>query len=124
FHRQDWGDFKKNTTIEGNLFTVAGKRYEEGFGTHAASTTIFLLDKAYTKFTSLIGLDDESLCSDGVQIQVEGDDRLLYKSPTVTSQNLISIEVPLTGVKKLTLKTLPLATNNCDHVNFIYPTLH
>lgn len=124
FHRQDWGDFKKNTTIEGNLFTVAGKRYEEGFGTHAASTTIFLLDKAYTKFTSLIGLDDESLCSDGVQIEVEGDDKLLYQSPTITSQKLTSIEVPLTGVKKLTLKTLPLATNNCDHVNFIYPTLH
>ena len=123
-HRQDWGELKKNTTIEDNPFTTAGKKYTEGFGTHAASTTVFLLDKPYSKFTALVGLDDESLCSDGVQLILEGDDKPLYQSPTIESQKVISIETSLSNVKKLTLKTLSLQSRDCDHVNIIYPTLY
>ncbi len=123
-HKQDWGELKKNTTIEENPFTVGGKRFTEGFGIHAASTTVFLLDKPYSKLTAFIGLDDESLCSDGVQIVIEGDDQMIYQSQEISPQKVIPIEASIKNVKKLTIKTLSLQSRDCDHVNIIYPTLY
>lgn len=123
-HNQDWGKIQKNTSTEGNTFSVNGKNYTEGFGTHASSTTSFLLDKPYSKLTTLVGLDDESLCSDGVQIVIEGNDQVIYESDVIIPQKIIPIEVSLSKVEKLTLKTLSLQSQDCDHVNFIYPTLY
>src|SRR5690554_3963492 len=72
-HRQEWGSLQKNTSVENNKLTVNKKEYEEGFGMHAASATSFLLDKPYQKLSFYAGLDDESLCGDGISVEVLGD---------------------------------------------------
>jgi len=123
-HRQEWGSLQKNTSVENNKLTVNKKEYEEGFGMHAASATSFLLDKPYQKLSFYAGLDDESLCGDGISVEVLGDEQVLYKSAEINPYELLYIEVPMNNIKKLSIISKSLSSIDCDHFNLIYPTLY
>ena len=122
-HKQGWGKLQKNKSIEGNTFKVASKMYNEGFGTHAASETVFNIGAKYKTFKANFGLDEESLCSDGVQLQVLGDNNIIYDSGTFSIGALHTIDINIAGVNELTIKTLPLENQDCDHVDIINPAL-
>jgi hypothetical protein len=58
-----------NKSVDGKPFTVNGKNYENGFGTHANSTIEFDLPPGYTKFKSFCGYDDEVKSSFGTTVE-------------------------------------------------------
>ena len=122
-HKQGWGTLHKNESIEGHNFKVDNKFYNEGFGTHAASETVYNIEGKYKTFKMAYGLDEESLCSDGVQLQVLADGNVIFDSGSFSYGKLKSIDVNIENVKVLTLKALPLKNINCDHVDFINPAL-
>lgn len=122
-NRQGWGDLQVNKSVDGHQFHIQGKSFEEGFGTHAPSEITFDVRKEFKHLSALVGLDDESLCSDGVKIRVIGDGSVLFEIPKIVPQELMSIEVDIPGVQILSIESDALQTNNCDHVDIVNPTL-
>jgi len=122
-HQQGWGKMHKNESIEGNKFKINGISYENGIGTHAASTTVFDIGKKFSRLTLSAGLDEESLCSEGVAIEILGDGKSLEKTPFFGYSNMQNLSVNVSGVQKLTIKTIPKESINCSHVDIINPVL-
>ena len=122
-HKQGWGSLHKNESIEGHNFKVDNKFYNEGFGTHAASETVFNIEGKFKNFKMAYGLDEESLCSDGAQLQVLADGKVIFDSGSFSYGKLKSLDLNIENVQVLTLKTLSLKNIDCDHVDFINPTL-
>ena len=122
-HQQQWGSLHKNQSIEGNKFNINGLQYFNGFGTHASSTTVFDIDKKFSTLHFSTGLDDESLCSEGVAVEVLGDGKSLTKTEFFKNGTLQQVEANISGVQKLTIKTFPKEGIDCSHVDIINPAL-
>lgn len=122
-HKQAWGKLHKNTSLEGNTFKVGGRYYNEGFGTHASSETTFNLEGKFKTFKMGFGLDEESLCSDGVQLQIIADGVILFDSGRFGLGKLKTAEVSIENVKTLIIKTNSFEDMDCDHVDIINPAL-
>lgn len=120
-HTQGWGSLHINESIDKNKLTVNGRSYNFGYGTHAASETTFDIEKKFSKFSMLYGLDDESLCSSGVSVQVLGDGNVLATSEIFKPGYLGNFNLDVTGVQLLTIKSIPNGSIDCDHVDFINP---
>lgn len=122
-HKQEWGKMHKNESIEGHKFNVNGQLYANGLGIHASSMTVFDIGKKFSTIKFSTGLDDESLCSEGVAVEILGDGKTLSKTPYFKNGELQKIEANITGVQKLTIKTIPKESINCAHVDIINPVL-
>jgi len=122
-HKQEWGKMHKNESIEGHKFNVNGQLYANGLGIHASSMTVFDIGKKFSTIKFSTGLDDESLCSEGVAVEILGDGKTLSKTPYFKNGELQKVEANITGVQKLTIKTIPKESINCAHVDIINPVL-
>jgi len=122
-HTQGWGTLHTNASIDGNSLTINGKKFEQGFGTHAASETEFDLDKKFSLFRTSVGLDDESLCSEGVSVEIYGDDKLLANTPSFKNGEIFTLTARTEGVQKLKIKTIPTGGIDCTHVDIVNSAL-
>lgn len=122
-HRQGWGNMGQNKSIEGNPLTIDAQKFENGFGTHAASETTYNIEGKYSSFRTSFGLDDESLCSEGVQVEILGDGNVLAQSPVFQNGKVLTLTANVQGVQKLTLKTIPKNGIDCTHVDFVNSVL-
>lgn len=122
-HRQDWGNLRWNKSIENHDMTINGSKFENGFGTHANSETTIGLEGKYRAFRTSFGLDDESLCSEGVSVQIIGDGQVLAASPVFQSGVVHTLTANTEGIQKLTLKTIAKGSIDCSHVDFVHPVL-
>ena len=122
-HRQGWGNMGQNKSIEGNPLTIDAQKFENGFGTHAASETTYDIGGKYSSFRTSFGLDDESLCSEGVQVEILGDGNVLAQSPVFQNGKVLTLTANVQGVQKLTLKTIPHNGIDCTHVDFVNSVL-
>jgi len=116
-HEQGWGKLHINKSIEGHTMTIDGVNYESGLGTHAPSTTTYELGGKYTLFRATFGLDDESLCSEGVYVEIEGDGKVLAASPVFTNGATHPLSARIEGVQKLTIRSKLKAGMDCSHVD-------
>jgi hypothetical protein len=122
-HRQDWGNLRWNKSIENHDMTINGTKFENGFGTHANSETTIGLEGKYRAFRTSFGLDDESLCSEGVSVQIIGDGQVLAASPVFQSGVVHTLTANTEGVQKLVLKTTAKGSIDCSHVDIVHPVL-
>ena len=122
-HRQDWGNLRWNKSIENHDMTINGSKFENGFGTHANSETTIGLEGKYRAFRTSFGLDDESLCSEGVSVQIIGDGQVLAASPVFQSGVVHTLTANTEGVQNLVLKTTAKGSIDCSHVDFVHPVL-
>ena len=122
-HRQDWGTLHWGKSIENHDIIIDGQHFAEGFSTHASSETSFKLEGKYRAFRTSFGLDDESLCSEGVSVQILGDGNVLATSPVFQSGIIHTLSANTENVQKLTLKTIPKGSIDCSHVDFVNPVL-
>ena len=113
----------QNKSIEGNPLTIDAQKFENGFGTHAASETTYDIGGKYSSFRTSFGLDDESLCSEGVQVEILGDGNVLAQSPVFQNGKVLTLTANVQGVQKLTLKTIPHNGIDCTHVDFVNSVL-
>ena len=122
-HKQGWAKLNINKSLEGNTFKVGGKLYSEGLGTHASSETVYNIGGKYKTFKMGYGLDEESLCSDGVQLQIIADGNVIHDSGRFALGKLRTAEVNVENVQTLTIKTYSREDMDCDHVDIINPVL-
>ena len=122
-HKQGWGSMHKNESKDGNQFNINGQRFVNGLGVHAASSTVYDIDKKFSTLKFTTGLDDESLCSNGVAVEVLGDGKTLAKTDFFQNGTLQDVVANVTGVKKLTIQSIPKEGIDCTHVDIINPVL-
>ena len=115
---QDWGEPKMGKTVEGNAMKIDGRIFEFGVGTHANSKATWNLNGAYKKFHGYIGLDDESSCGNGAVWAVKGDGKHLYRSKVLSSHQIDSLSIDISGINILELETLDNGDKDCDHTNW------
>jgi len=115
---QSWGEPKMGKSVENNAMRIDRRIFEFGIGSHAASKLSWNINNSYKKFHSYIGLDDESACGNGAIWVVKGDGKELYRSKVLTSHEIDSLSVDISGVKILELETLDNGEKDCDHVNW------
>lgn len=122
-HQQGWGSLQIDKSIEGNRMVIEGQPYNNGLGTHAPSTTTYNIDGKYSTFRTTVGLDDESLCSEGVIVEIEGDGQILASTPVFANGATHTLTAPIKGVKTLSLKSRPKGSIDCTHVDFVNAVL-
>ena len=118
---QGYGTPKKNTSIDGNTMRIAGKTFERGFGTHAESSLIVLLDGKASLFTAFVGIDDEMKDHQpAVEFIVNGDGKKLWSSGVMRLGEVAKpCTVKVSGVKKLELVVSDGGNGNYyDHANW------
>lgn len=121
---QGWGELQVNKSIDGHEFTLASRHFKDGFGTHAPSNTEFDIRGEFTRFTALIGLDEESLCSDGVSYTIKGDGKVLYQIEKISLEKIDTLDISVEGVHSLVIESDPLGSKDCDHIDIVHPTLY
>lgn len=122
-HHQGWGSLHQNESIEGNKLTIDNQKFENGLGTHAASETVYNVEGKYSTIRTGVGLDDESLCSDGVTVQILGDGQVLAESPLLKNSQVYTLTANIQNMQKVTLKSIPKHGIDCTHVDFVNPVL-
>ena len=118
---QGYGVPKKNTTVDGNKMTIAGKTYERGFGTHAESSLIVVLNGGAISFSAQVGVDDEMKDHEpAVEFVVNGDGKKLWSSGVMRLGDAArACSVSLAGIQKIELVVTDGGNGNYyDHANW------
>ena len=116
-----WGTPQKDKSIQGKTLTIAGRSFDKGVGTHAASLMYIDLKKSCRSFSAYVGVDDEVNGNIGsVRFRIYGDGRLLYNSGVLKAGDPAKkVDIDLTGCKTLTLSVDPAGDNTSfDHANW------
>lgn len=119
---QGYGFPGKNKTVDGNNFVIAGQPFQRGFGTHAESSLFIDVDGKATKFTALVGVDDEMKeHQPAVEFEVYGDNKKLWSSGVMRIGDLAkTVSVSLAGVKKVELVVTDGGNGPYyDHANWV-----
>ena len=118
---QGYGVPKKNKSVDGKVLTIAGKAFEQGFGTHAVSSLFILLNGNATSFSAQVGIDDEVTGHEpAVEFEVYGDGKKLWSSGIMHLKDIPKLcSVSLTGIKKLELVVTDGGNGNYyDHADW------
>ena len=118
-----------NAAIGGRSIKVNGTHYKKGLGLHADSEVVYDLDGRYSRFTAVIGIDDEVNSEDmnndrdGATFRVysvneEGEDELLYERYINAPGTSPTVNVDVSGVKQLRLETNMGGNNAQDHTDW------
>ena len=100
----DSGAVRVDKSWSGNRLTLDGITYSKGLGTHAASRILYDLSKGYNRFTSRIGVDDETGASGSVVFSVYADSVKVFDSGRMTGSSLAQVlDIDITGAAKLLL---------------------
>lgn len=94
-----------NKSYFGNPLQLGTTVYDQGLGTHAASSLVYNLNGQYSYFLSDIGIDHEQAGNPAsVDFQVLADGKLVFDSGLVrTTSPIQHVLVNVSGVQRLTL---------------------
>jgi hypothetical protein len=91
---------------EENFFLVLqNELYSKGLYAHSPSTYVFDVDKKWTKFSTSLGLRDDAHIQGSARFTIFGDGEILYKSPALRFNQKKMVEIDITNVELLELKT-------------------
>nr|AGS52953.1 glycosyl hydrolase family 98, putative carbohydrate binding module [uncultured bacterium contig00028] len=121
--RQDWGYLQIDISVTHKPLTIAKKRYGKGIGTHANGMLRYNLDSKYERLTAVLGLDEAEFCSNGVQIKVLGDGKLLADTGRLKHGEEYLLDISLSEVNQLIFAMDALGNIDCDHVDIAIPML-
>jgi len=102
--KQGWGEPKAGKSCDGNPITMAEKVYAHGIGLHSAAVMCVDLKGKGQKFSSYVGVDDETRGLGSVIFQVWLDGKEVYDSGLLRGgDDPKLIEIDLTGAKQMLL---------------------
>ena len=122
-----WGTPRRNENIKGRINGDI-QTFEQGFGIHAnGKITYDLTDLDYDRFEALIGVDMNiaSQLNSSLQVKVIADGQVLEKTPILKhADNMVSVDVPVKGVKELVIEINDAGNGNTsDHAIIANPKL-
>lgn len=124
-NKQDWGELYFDKSTNGDTIKINNTAYYKGLDTHANSEIVYAIDslsQIYSKFSAVIGHDDESNsdATDGVSFEIVIDGQTVYGPSEIfkngTPGQLVEVDIRV-GV---TLKLLVHAGENDynDHADW------
>ena len=100
-----YGTPNAGKSIDGHPLTLAGVVYPHGIGTHAASEFIVNLYGSATRFSALVGVDDETKQAGSVAFSVIVDGRIAAQTGVLHGGDKPQMmSVDLTGARRMTLR--------------------
>ncbi len=119
---QGFGKARANLSVNGKPLSIAGQKFASGIGTHAASSLLVDLNQAATRFTALVGVDDDTNGNpkSSVQFMVKAGNKVLWESGVMKSgQSAQKVDVDVTGVQILQLIVTDAGDGiDNDHANW------
>jgi alpha-galactosidase len=110
-----WGKPLADKSVTGKAITIGGKTFDYGVGTHAGSALYVDLDGKAERFQASVGVDDGAGRRGSIRFIVFGDGKRLFDSGVMKGgQEAKTVNIPLTGVKRLRL----LVTSAGDGTDF------
>jgi hypothetical protein len=100
-----WRGFEIDEMLAGGAATIGDNHYEHALRAFVNSEAEFDLKGLYKKFSALAGLDGNSNESSTAEFIVLGDGKELWRSGSVTRSEPKPVEVDVTGIQKLTLRS-------------------
>ena len=110
---------------DGNPLTIHGTVYPKGLGTNSVSDVQIYLGGNCSRFTSVVGIDDEVGGSGSVTFSVVGDGKTLASTSTIRGGDPAQqITANVSGVQTLDLVVGDAGDGNAwDHGDWAMPTL-
>ncbi len=105
-YRQGFGILETDKAINQSLINIAGITFHKGLGTHASSEIIYYTNSKYSKFLSIVGVDNYPSFSNlsSVQFEVYGDGRKLFQSGIMKIKDAgVPVNIDIRGIKELKL---------------------
>lgn len=118
---QGYGAPMKNKSLDGRKMSINGETFDRGFGTHAVSSLVILLEGKATSFSAKVGIDDEITDPQGAaEFVVIGDGKQLWSSGVMRKGTPAkACLVQLSGVKKVELRVEDGGNGNYyDHADW------
>src|SRR5262245_14844642 len=117
---QGWGEPQRNRSVDRNLLSIGGKKFDHGIGTHANSLMRISLGGTAQQFTAQVGLDDEAEPVGSVAFTVAGDGKTLFESgPMRKGDAPKNVSVDLQGVRRLVVSVSDAGGGiNYDHADW------
>jgi alpha-galactosidase len=112
---QGWGKPQAGRSVDANPLRLHGTMYARGVGTHAASEMTIQLKGAATRFSAMVGVDDEVGGQGSVEFEIWVDGKRVAGSGLLrggSEPKLLSVD--LRGAKKLLL----LVNDGGDGIGF------
>jgi alpha-galactosidase len=103
-----------SATGDGSLITIAGRVYQRGIGTTAASDVLYYLGGRCTNLTTDVGMDDEATATGPATFTVNADDTAVADAVVNPGDPAVSLTADLTGVSWLRLTTTAAANEHTD----------
>ncbi len=99
--KQGWGEPKVDKSVMDGPLSIGGKTFAHGVGTHAESRLYISLDGGSSRFTAIVGVDDNRKGHPAsVEFRVYGDGKTLFKSGVLKpGDSAKTVDVDLRGVK-------------------------
>ncbi len=91
---------RRDRDISDQPMRVGNRRYPRGIGTHAPSEIVYVLDGKYARFQATVSAAEPG---GTVVFQVFADDKTLFDSGVLRNGQAKTVDVPLTGVRRLRL---------------------
>ena len=115
--QQSNGKASADQSGKGKALRINGHEFKHGVCTEAPSVVHVALQGGSTRFTAMVGVDDEGKpAKGGVEFVIEGDGKVLWTSPLISGGVAAhKVDLDLTGIKLLTLradKGFDLATSD------------
>ncbi len=107
-----WGPVERDTSNgeqqagDGHTITLNGVQYAKGLGDNAVSDVALYLGRNCTRFTAVVGVDDEVGSAGSITFSVIADGRTLTSTPVLTGTSAsVPLDVDVTGAQQLDLVT-------------------
>ena len=119
-----WGSIMKDKTVDGKTLTLYDgsqeKTFEKGMGIHATANLYYNIEgMGFKKFVTYMGVDREANSEGNVKFNVYTDDKQVYTGDAVTRESkMISLDIPVEGVKILRLNVDKNGSDSNDHADF------
>jgi hypothetical protein len=117
--RQDWGELRRNASVQGNPIRIGSRIFSRGLGTHSNSMMVYKLGGRYRRFTAYVGADKEVI-GNTVVFEVLGDGRKLWESGVMTvNDEAKRVDLDISGIDKLELRVGDAGDGiNADHADW------
>jgi beta-galactosidase GanA len=121
-----WGPVERNTSNgeaaagDGRPITLAGTVYASGLGVHANGDVALYLDGHCSRFTAVVGVDDEVGNAGSVTFAVVADGTTVFSSSTLTgSSAALPVDVSVAGARIVDLVIGDAGNGNgSDHADW------
>jgi hypothetical protein len=128
FEQQGYGSPGLDRNLAGGGLKIAGRAFERGLATHAASRMVYALDGKAARFTAWVGVDAamSAYKESSVVFQVLADGKTIFDSGVMKiSTPAKPVDVELAGVKELALVVTEAGDGNyCDHADWADAVVH